>query len=556
MLRRMRKLRLTLIGLLGLSLSGCFTKAEQSYEIRGLEKDTQTQEFLETVLTTNTSADIEAIMRSRGYYSAAVSQEDKIITIKPGERTKITKITVTPENYKNLLDGINTGDALNADTVITAQNALYKTIAKDSCAFDLDVSHGVIFDPVTKEAELTYYVKESKDAKFGSVVFTGTKTIQNKYIEQRAKWEEGACYKRETIRKTRQNLLATGLFGAVDVKTPDKPERDGTVPVEFVLKEAKHRTVRAGLSYYTDEGPGVVLGWEHRNIFGQGEKLEAELRANLLEQALETSLTKPYFQRDDQTLKLKAHITREDTDAYESIGAGTGFSVNRNFTKQFKGSLGADLEFTKITEEDEETEDFLILSPFASLAYDTRNNTLDPTKGIFLNASFSPAFDMLGESDPYFKTQIGGRAYYQAHERLTLATRLKVGSIIGASTESLPATERFFAGGGGSVRGFGFQEVGPVDEDDDPEGGRAVVEGSIELRFKATEKMGGVLFMDYAQISEEATPNIDDLSYAAGAGLRYYTDFGPIRFDVGVPLNNDENLDETFQFYISIGQAF
>lgn len=498
-------------------------------------------------------------MRSRGYYNANVTQETtkekEIITVKAGKQTKIISIKVEPSKYKKLLTGIAKGDPLGADKVIAAQTALFKTIEKDSCAFNLEVTHGVILNE-DNTAELTYYVKEGRDAKFGSVVFTGAKSVEQKYIEQRAKWEEGKCYKLETIRKTRKQLLATGLFATADVNMPDKPKRDGTVPVEFILKEAKHRTVRAGVSFYTDEGPGIVLGWEHRNYSGQGETLEAELRANLLEQTLEAGYTKPYFYRDDQTLKFRANITREDTDAFESLGAGTGFSLNRDFTKNFKGSIGADIDFTRITEENEEEEDFLILSPFASLAYDTRNNTLDPTKGVFLNGLFAPSFDLLGESDPYFTTEIAGRAYYQAHDRITFATRLKVGSIIGASTESLPATERFFAGGGGSVRGFGFQEVGPVDEDDDPEGGRAIVEGSTELRFKATEKIGGVLFIDYAQISDEASPKVDNLSFGAGAGARYFTDFGPIRFDIGVPLNNDENVDENFQFYISIGQAF
>ncbi len=555
----MRKLRLLITCLLGLILSGCFAKADKPTIINGLDADPKTLEFIKTVIQTNETADLEAIMRSRGYYNAKVSQETtkekEIITVKSGKRTQIVSIRVEPSKYKSLLSGIAKGDPLNADKVIAAQNALYKTIEKQGCAFNLDVTHGVILNE-NNTAELIYYVKEGQDAKFGSVIFTGAKTVDQKYIEERAKWEEGKCYKHETIRQTRKQILATGLFAGADVRTPEQPNRDGNVPVEFILEEAKHRTVRAGFSFYTDEGPGIVLGWEHRNFSGQGEKLKAELRANLLEQLLEAEYTKPYFYRDDQTLKFRTNITREDTDAFESLGTGAGFSLNRDFTKALKGSIGADIDFTRIEEENEEEEDFLILSPFASLAYDTRNNTLDPTKGALLSASIAPSFDMLGESDPYFITEITGRAYYQAHEKITFATRLKVGSIIGASTGSLPATERFFAGGGGSVRGFGFQEVGPVDEDDDPEGGRAIVEGSTELRFKATEKIGGVFFIDYAQISDESSPNIDNLSFGAGAGARYYTDFGPIRFDVGVPLNNDENVDESFQFYISIGQAF
>lgn len=546
MLTPMNKLRYIMIVL----LCACTPKSDPPPLIKGLDTDPQTQKFLQTVLKNNQSVNLDAAMKARGYYNAKINRDAQTIDIKPGGITTISSITVSPSKYKPLLTGIAKGDPLDADKVIAAQTALYKTIEKDSCAFNLDVSHGVVLN-ANDTASLTYYVTEGPQAKLGSAIFTGAKTVDQKYIKQRAKWEEGACYKRAAIRQARKNLLGTGLFSAVDAKTSANQD------VEFTLTEAKHRTVRAGLSVYTDEGPGITLGWEHRNYFGQGEKLEAEFTANLLEQQLETTLTKPYYYREDQTLSLNASIGREDTDAFESLALGLGFDINRTINPRLTASAGADIELTRIDDEDEEeTENFILLSPHAAVNYDSRDDTLDPAKGWLLNASLAPSIDLLGESDPYFTTDLRGQTYYKAHERLTFATRLRLGSILGASTDSLPATERFFTGGGSSVRGFGFQEVGPVDEDGDPEGGRSLIEGAVELRVKATKKLGFVTFLDYGQVDDTIVPNVDDLSFGAGAGVRYFTDFGPLRFDVGVPLNNDENVDDNVQIYISIGQAF
>ena len=105
------------------------------------------------------------------------------------------------------------------------------------------------------------------------------------------------------------------------------------------------------------------------------------------------------------------------------------------------------------------------------------------------------------------------------------------------------------------MRGFGYQEVGPY-EDDRPTGGRSIVTGSTELRYKFTDTLGGVTFIDAGSVSDSVTPDLDNLSFGVGVGLRYYTDFGPLRFDVAVPLNQKDELDQNYQFYISIGQAF
>jgi translocation and assembly module TamA len=132
-----------------------------------------------------------------------------------------------------------------------------------------------------------------------------------------------------------------------------------------------------------------------------------------------------------------------------------------------------------------------------------------------------------------------------------------VGSALGVSREEIPADERFYAGGGGSVRGIPYQLAGPLDEDDDPLGGRSLLEVGAEIRYNFTESLGAVLFLDGGTVYSSAYPDFsEELLWGAGPGLRYYTPIGPLRLDVGVPLQPREGVDDLFQLYISIGQAF
>ena len=122
-------------------------------------------------------------------------------------------------------------------------------------------------------------------------------------------------------------------------------------------------------------------------------------------------------------------------------------------------------------------------------------------------------------------------------------------------TFQVPAAYRFFAGGGGSVRGYEYQGVGPRYDDNVPQGGLSLIEASLELRRPLFGKFGGVVFVDAGSVSNKAAPDFSNLSVAAGLGLRYDLSFAPIRFDVAVPLDRPKG-DLPFQVYISIGQAF
>jgi translocation and assembly module TamA len=154
----------------------------------------------------------------------------------------------------------------------------------------------------------------------------------------------------------------------------------------------------------------------------------------------------------------------------------------------------------------------------------------------------------------------GSGSAYQAideAENVVLAGRVRVGTVAGELTNNLPASKRLYAGGGGSVRGYKHRMVGPISDTGAPSGGRSVAELGLESRFKVTETVGVVPFIEGGGVYDGVTPLFpNNVLWAGGLGLRYYTPVGPVRADLAFPLNGRPGIDSAFEFYVSIGQAF
>lgn len=509
--------------------------------------------------------DLMKAMRAKGYYNATISYtegtDDDVqgtYNIQSGEQAIIENITISPKQYAGQLKTIEVmeGQPLFAQNVLDAQKTIRQNLQKESCAFDLHVSHRAYLNRETHKADIQFTVKQGEHATYGDITFEGQNNIRTSHLEKYLTIKRGECFRHDKIVATRDKLLATGLFSKVEISLPENGNEGGAIPVKFIVKERAHRTVKAGLSYYTDEGVGATAGWEHRNFLGAGEKLNVDLTLSALEQSLNAKLNKPFFMRKDQSLTFNAGLSRKTTDAFDELGMKAGIGLSRQLNKRMKVNIGSDINITQIKEDNEETRTFGLFSPNTSFNYDSRDDKLDPRKGWLLYGEAEGFIDTFGEASPFIKTEFGARHYIQAHKRLIWANRVKLGTIAGTETDDLPATERFFAGGGGSVRGFGFQEVGPKESDGDPAGGRSLFEAGTELRLKFTDTLGMVAFVDAGHVGDKVVPTFEDLSVGAGVGARYYTDFGPLRFDIATPVSGKDSDDATLQVYISIGQAF
>jgi translocation and assembly module TamA len=159
----------------------------------------------------------------------------------------------------------------------------------------------------------------------------------------------------------------------------------------------------------------------------------------------------------------------------------------------------------------------------------------------------------------FTRTMAEGRVYQSLTDDgwTVLAGRVAVGAIFGAGARDIPPDKRFYSGGGGSLRGYGYQLATDVDANGDPIGGKSMFEVGLELRRQVTETIGIVPFIEGGRAFSDQIPNpADNLFWGAGLGVRYYSPVGPIRFDVAVPLDRRPGVDDPYQIYISLGQAF
>lgn len=519
---------------------------------------------------------LEKLLRSRGYYDGRVRQSvtdgEILYRVVPGEQFRIKSINVRmPAHLKAGFPGVGLqeGDPLEAEKVTAGVKKIETYLAENACLLNVDVKYQATVIHSEHAARLEYRVAKSPEVHIGQVHVQGVETVNEEFLRKRLQMKPGDCFSRNKLDTAKLRLLRTNLIAGVNAEVSEPVE--GTVDITFLVIERKHRTVRLGVGYTSDEGPGVSAGWEHRNILGRGEKIEVETRVNEVKQSLKGELLVPRFFRDDQDFTAKAEASNEDRDSYQSEAITFGGTLSRRHTRNRTFSVGGELKFSDVQEEGQESESYNLLAFPLGIKIDTTDNLLDAHRGATVAMEVKPYFDLKGTGTRFVKNTLVATGYLTAEETRfdpTLAVRVKAGVISGIDNLDIPADERFYAGGGGSVRGYSYQALGPrrlipstVPGEpptlSDPIGGRALSEVSFEGRFRFTETWGGVLFLDGGNAYADPQPSFDDLYWGAGLGVRYMTSFAPLRFDIAFPLDRRDDLDDSsYQIYVSLGQAF
>ncbi|MCI5048315.1 MAG: autotransporter assembly complex protein TamA [Aquisalinus sp.] len=404
----------------------------------------------------------------------------------------------------------------------------------------------------TGNAIAIYEISSGPKAVFGKVVVDGAEQTEPGFIERYVTWEAGTTYRRSKTASYRDALVETGLFREVSVN-PQKPLADGTVDILVTVSERKRRTVGAGVSFATDVGAGVQLFWENRNLFGRANRLSTRLTVTAPEQELAVTASRPYPSLPG-SLNGTFSIRNEISDAFEAQTIELGSALSRFwFDRRLEVSGGVGMNYSQIEDGGIEDTFFYFTLP-ANIAWNSDNDVLNPTTGFRTALTVTP---YIGDVN-FIQAKLTGasRRVFGEDGRYTLAGRGAIGSSFGIDRDDIPATERFFAGGGGSVRGFAFQEAGPLDAVLDPIGGASLVEANIEGRVRVREKVQVAAFVDAGTVSESQFPDFsEEVLVGAGLGARYLTPIGPLRVDVATPLNGRET-DDPIQFYIALGQPF
>ncbi len=513
-------------------------------------------------------------LRARAYYAATVDldidQATSPTTIKfrveRGPSYDIQKVVIELDPpTEDKLDlpsakklGLVTNKRASSTKIIDAETTLLSRAKNQGFANAKPGKRRVIVDHDNATMDITLRLAPGRKIYFGDTKISGNVEVETRYIRRLLAWKPGKLITPERLEETRLNLVQSGLFNSVRIDPETEVDDQGRALVRIDVSETKHRSIEAGVRYRTDEGPGGNLGWEHRNLLGTGEQLSADLDASKLGWTLKGEAREPDFLRKRQALVIGSEIKVEKTDAFDKQAIGASVGIERSVGDGMDLAVGLAFTASKV-EQDGDTDKFGLLSLPTSFGWDHSNDLLDPSKGGRLFISNEPFVDVFGNDVAFNKSLISYSRYFRlkkSRPRLILATRAKAGFLFGAKRDNVPADERFYAGGGGSVRGFGFQLAGDLDDDNDPVGGRSLLEFAGELRGQFTESFGAAIFADAGTAYNASVPDFEEpLRIGVGGGLRYFSPVGPIRFDVGVPLNRRDN-DDAFQIYISIGQAF
>jgi translocation and assembly module TamA len=290
---------------------------------------------------------------------------------------------------------------------------------------------------------------------------------------------------------------------------------------------------------------------------GLGHKLSLQTNWSGDAQTAEAQYQIPGFRRDDQALRLHLRLAKESLDAFDSTSAGAGVSLERRLNEQW--TVGAGLRLRVAREEQQRLEEsYHLLSLPAYCVRSTVGNPLNPESGMKLDVRLEPFFEVTDPGGSFLKGSVNLSRYFDLARGgdWVIATRIKIGSILGTGLDGIPPDERFYTGGGGSIRGYAYNTVSPL-KDNDPIGGRSLVELSLEARRRITKNIGIALFVDGGNAFSTAFPDFsEELRWGAGIGVRYFTPVGPLRVDLAVPLNRRAGVDDQFGVYVSFGQAF
>jgi translocation and assembly module TamA len=520
---------------------------------------------------------LDTILRAEGYYDANIdtdvaAKDGRLVvtlTVEPGPIYKFDQVQVTgvPKTDVEAAFGVKANDPVNADKVIGGELALKDKLAREGFPFAKVPEPEIVVDHDTRIATLKLNVDSGGERRIGKINVIGDRApFGAKHVQTIARFRPGDRYDQSMMDDLRRAIIATGLVSSVKIE-PVPGATPETVDIAATIDPAPFRTIAGEVGYGTGEGFRVAASWQHRNLIKPEGAVTLRGVAGTREQSIGALLRMGNFRRRDQVLNASMIAAHEIRAAYDATSFGIAASLARQtsiiWQKDWTYSFGFELlatdekDFVPTVGIADRRTYFIGALPL-TLGYDGSDDLLDPTKGFRLSGRVSPEVSLSGKTFGYVRSQVDASGYIPVGKRTVIAGRARIGITAGAARDDIAPSRLFYAGGGGSVRGYGYQEIGPRNVLDQPIGGRSLAEFSLEARIRLPifgGNFGVVPFVDAGNIYPGSLPSFTGMRVGAGVGLRYYSNFGPIRIDVGTPLGRRKG-ESLIAVQVSLGQAF
>jgi translocation and assembly module TamA len=525
--------------------------------------------------------DAVVVLRSEGYYDYTVAPDvtsgDKpqpLLRIDPGPRSVIADPQISflapapaqaakAEALKAMR--LTPGAPARAADVVAAEGRIVAALQKEGYADADAATREIIVDHADHSLRPTFRIAARPLVELDGVQVQSTGRTNPRWVAGLAPWRTGQIYTPDAVGELERRLLDTGVYNAVTVSLAPQSNPDGLRPVIVSLADRPPARIALGGSYSTHEGLGVNGTYSLYNRLRRADTITLSAQYASIMKRVDLDLSLPHWRAPQHTLDVGATAYQDDTTAFRERDVGVHAALEHRFAKTSFFTYGLSIDYSDSREKtliDDQivgvTRQLTFFTGLVRLSLDRSDDPLNPKHGWRFDGRVEPTLGV-GDGYPVYakaQAQVSGYLPLNRAASTVLAGRLLLGSILSADANlDVPASRRFYAGGAGSIRGYSYQAVGPRFPDNTPIGGESVVESSIELRQDITRRIGLVGFVDAGAVGTTEYPDYHSASIGAGVGIRYDLGFGPLRADVGVPVNPRKG-DAPFVVYISIGQAF
>lgn len=406
------------------------------------------------------------------------------------------------------------------------------------------------------------------ELRFGQLTIRGEKRMDPRRLRKIAGFPEGERFDPEKLEDVRKRLRRSGVFSAITLTEADQVGPGNTLDVDLLVTEQKLRRLGAGFEYSNTDGLAVTGYWINRNLFRGGERLRVDAGVSDIggdtgrDYNLGVRLDRPATITPDTTGYLLAQVVSQQEEDYD-LKSGT-FGLGFTWLPSDKLTADIALQYRALrVDDDSGRSDFRLFALPGSVIWDKRDDPNDAKHGYWLSGGLTPFVGLKEGTGSGAQITAEGRAYYSfgADDKFTLAGRARLGTVAGPDIQETPRDYLFWSGGGGTVRGHSYESLGVevIQGPDGPvkTGGMSIVTLTAETRIQIREKIGLAVFADAGRVWEDSTwSGASGWQAGAGAGVRYKTPIGPLRFDLAAPVGGGDGDDGGVQVYIGLGQAF
>ena len=533
------------------------------------------------------SSDIAAFSRAAEAYRNR-APAPVIIKVAPGPLFKLRSVRVvnalgvefSEAELPQRIVGLKPGDPALASEIRAAETRIINYFRKEGRPLAKIQSIAPVVDHAQNVMDVTVTAAPGPIAPFGEATINGPQTFDPAIVRSFLYIYPGDPYSPAAVADARNSIREIPAVGGVRITEGTALDPYGRLPYRIDVEDRLPYAIGASVKYSTTNGPEGQVYWEDRNVFGGAERLRLQASVFYAPPWYIASQSLRNFSPDDIGGRLSASFLKPalwgttndlliDALAEKVSTSGEGFvgyqaedadvttSLRHRFNQNFWVQAGLEAQHGDATDA-LGTVNYTLVGVPVSANFDTTDSKLDPTRGVRVNVAAVGFGTFLGSSLDLVQAKAGASAYYSidADSRYVLAGRVAAGAMGGPQLDEIPANWRFYAGGGGSVRGYAYNELGPTVFWGAVVGGKSLFDASAELRVKVTDTIGVVPFFDIGNAFASNFPNFDQhLFTAAGLGLRYYTSVGPIRLDVAFPLERHAGTGPV-AVYVSIGQSF